>query len=139
MSKRGQTGSFPYSESLQSLSVKLVLSNKYQERSVCPRVLSPSSVPEFPEFPSTNGVQSGKGTYICPDWRLRPLSKNTFPQLAAAIFLIVAVAHALRLIFKWVVLIGGWQVPMWVSAVAIVITAYLAYEGFRISQSKQIR
>jgi len=41
--------------------------------------------------------------------------------------------------FKWVVLIGGWQVPMWVSAVAIVISAYLAYEGFRISQSKQIR
>jgi hypothetical protein len=67
------------------------------------------------------------------------LSKNTFPQLAAAIFLIAAVAHALRLIFKWVVLIGGWQVPMWVSAVAIVISAYLAYEGFRISQSKQIR
>ena len=52
-----------------------------------------------------------------------------FPQLAAAIFLIVVAAHALRLIFKWVVLgIGGWQVPMWVSAVAIVITAYLAYE-----------
>jgi hypothetical protein len=47
--------------------------------------------------------------------------------------------HALRLIFKWVVLIGGWQVPMWVSAVAIVISAYLAYEGFRINQSKQIR
>ena len=71
--------------------------------------------------------------------RLRQLSKNTFPQLAAAIFLIVAVAHALRLIFKWVVSIGGWQVPMWVSAVAIVISAYLAYEGFRMSQSKQIR
>jgi hypothetical protein len=67
------------------------------------------------------------------------MSKNTFPQLAAAIFLIVAVAHALRLIFKWEVLIGGWQVPMWASAVAIFIAAYLAYEGFRISQSKQIR
>jgi hypothetical protein len=67
------------------------------------------------------------------------LSKNTFPQLAAAIFLIVAVAHGLRLIFKWEVLIGGWQVPMWASAVAILISAYLAYEGFRISQSKQIR
>ena len=85
------------------------------------------------------GVQSGKGTYFCPNRRLRQLSKNTFPQLAAAIFLIVAVAHALRLIFKWVVLIGGWQVPLWVSAVAFVISAYLAYEGFRISQSKQIR
>ena len=67
------------------------------------------------------------------------MSKNTYAQLAAAIFLIVAVVHALRLIFKWVVLIGGWQVPMWVSAVAIVITAYLSYEGFRVSQFEQIR
>lgn len=70
---------------------------------------------------------------------VRQLSKNAFPRLEAGIFLIVAVAHALRLIFKWVVLIGGWQVPMWVSAVGIVVAAYLAYQGFRTSQSKQIR
>ncbi len=67
------------------------------------------------------------------------MSKNTFPQLAAAIFLIVAVAHVLRLIFKWAVVIAGWQVPMWLSAVAFVITAYLAYEGFRISHSNRVR
>jgi uncharacterized membrane protein len=67
------------------------------------------------------------------------LSNNTFPQLAAAIFLIVAVAHALRLIFKWEVVIAGWQVPMWLSAVASVIAAYLAYEGFRISRSNRVR
>ncbi len=40
----GQTGSFPYSESPPSLSVKLVLSNKYQRTFR----LSPRSVPEFP-------------------------------------------------------------------------------------------
>ena len=67
------------------------------------------------------------------------MSKNTFTLLAGAIFLIVAVAHALRLIFKWEVVIGGWQVPMWLSAVALVIAAYLAYEGFRISQSSLLR
>jgi hypothetical protein len=67
------------------------------------------------------------------------LSKNTFPKLAAAIFLIVAVAHALRLTFKWEVVIADWHVPMWLSWFAFVIAAYLAYEGFRISQSDRVR
>ena len=57
--------------------------------------------------------------------------KTSFSVLAGAIFLVVAVAHALRLAFKWEVIIAGWQVPMWVSAVAFVIAAYLAYEGFQ--------
>jgi hypothetical protein len=60
------------------------------------------------------------------------LSKNTFQLLAGVIFLIVALAHAVRLIFKWEVIIAGWQVPMWLSAIAAVIAAYLAYEGFRM-------
>jgi hypothetical protein len=67
------------------------------------------------------------------------LSKNAFSVLAGAIFLIVAVAHALRLIFKWEVIVAGWLVPMWLSVVAFVIAAYLAYEGFRISQSNSVR
>jgi hypothetical protein len=63
------------------------------------------------------------------------MSKNKYSQLAGTIFLIVAVAHAMRLIFKWEVVFGGWQVPMWLSAVALMIAAYLAYEGFRKNQS----
>jgi hypothetical protein len=63
------------------------------------------------------------------------LSKNTFSLVAGTIFLIVALAHALRFVFKWEVIIAGWQVPMWLSGVAIVIAAYLAYEGFQKSKS----
>ncbi len=59
------------------------------------------------------------------------MSKNSFSALAATIFLVVAVAHALRLIFKADVIIAGWSVPLWLSAIATVIAAYLAYEGFR--------
>jgi hypothetical protein len=51
--------------------------------------------------------------------------------VASTIFLIVAVAHALRLVFKWQVIVAGWQVPMWLSAVAFVIAVYLAYEGLQ--------
>jgi hypothetical protein len=59
------------------------------------------------------------------------VSKTSFSVLAGVIFLIVAVAHALRLVFKWAVVIAGWQVPMWVSVVALVVATYLAYEGIR--------
>ncbi|HUK28419.1 MAG TPA: hypothetical protein VLV31_08345 [Candidatus Acidoferrales bacterium] len=60
------------------------------------------------------------------------MSKGGFSRLAGTIFLIVAVVHASRLVFKWQVIVAGWQVPMWVSAVAFVIGVYLAYEGLQI-------
>jgi hypothetical protein len=59
------------------------------------------------------------------------MSKNSFSLLAGAIFLVIAFGHALRFVFKWEVVVAGWQVPMWISAVAFVIAGYLAYEGFR--------
>jgi hypothetical protein len=59
------------------------------------------------------------------------LSKNTFCRLAGAIFMAVAAAHALRFVFKWQVIVAGWQVPMWLSVAAFVIAVYLAHEGFR--------
>jgi hypothetical protein len=63
------------------------------------------------------------------------LSKNTFLQLAAVVFFVVAVVHALRLAFKWEVIVAGWQVPMWVSVVAVIVAAYLSYEGYRLGKS----
>lgn len=60
------------------------------------------------------------------------MSKNTFPLVAGAVFLIVAVAHALRLLFKLEVIVSGWEVPMWLSGVAVVAAGYLAYEGFQM-------
>jgi hypothetical protein len=59
------------------------------------------------------------------------MSKDAFSRLAGVIFLIVAVVHALRFVFQWQVIVAGWQVPMWLSAVAIVVATYLAYEGLR--------
>jgi hypothetical protein len=60
------------------------------------------------------------------------MSKDAFSRLAGAIFLTVAVVHALRLMLKWQVTVAGWQVPMWVSAVAFVLGVYLAAEGLQI-------
>jgi hypothetical protein len=60
------------------------------------------------------------------------VSQKTFSLAAGLIFLLIAVMHVLRLAFKWEVVLNGWSVPTWVSAVAIVIAAYLAFEGLKL-------
>jgi hypothetical protein len=64
------------------------------------------------------------------------MSRNTFARLGGTLFLIVAIVHALRLILKWQVIIGGWSVPMWISVVGVIIPAYLAYEGLKNSKGE---
>ena len=60
-----------------------------------------------------------------------PLSQRAFNLAAGSIFLIVALLHALRLLFGWQASIGGWIVPMWVSWVGIAVAGFLAYSAFR--------
>ena len=62
------------------------------------------------------------------------MSQKIFSFAAGLIFLLIAVMHVLRLALKWEVVLNGWSVPMWVSVVAIVIAAYLAFEGLKPSR-----
>ena len=62
------------------------------------------------------------------------MRQKTFSLVAGLIFLLIAVMHGLRLAFKWQAVLNGWSVPMWVSAVAIVITAYLAFESLKLAR-----
>ena len=62
------------------------------------------------------------------------MSQKTFSVAAGLIFLLIAVMHGLRLALKWEVVLNGWTVPMWVSVVAIVIAACLAFEGLKPSR-----
>ncbi len=62
------------------------------------------------------------------------MSQKMFSATAGVIFLLIALLHALRIVFgvEWIV--EGWTVTMWVSWVAVLIAAYLAYQGFRLSK-----
>ena len=62
------------------------------------------------------------------------MRQKTFSLVVGLIFFLVAVMHALRLAFKWEVILNGRLVPMWVSAVAIVVAAYLAFESLKLSR-----
>ena len=62
------------------------------------------------------------------------MSQKTFSFVVGLIFLLIAVMHFLRLAFKWEMVLNGWSVPMWVSAVAILIAVYLAFEGLKLGR-----
>ncbi len=65
------------------------------------------------------------------------MSHKTFTRIASAIFLLITLAHLSRLVFKWSVSLGGWAVPFWVNWAAMLIFAYLAYEGVRLGKNSR--
>ena len=62
------------------------------------------------------------------------MSQKTFSLVAGAFFLLVALAHVLRIALSASVVIQNTSIPMWASWIALVVTGYLAYEGFRLSR-----
>ena len=62
------------------------------------------------------------------------MNQKAFSLSAGIIFLLIALLHLLRVAFGWDAILEGWTVPMWVSWVAILIAAYLAYQGFRLGK-----
>ena len=58
------------------------------------------------------------------------MTQQSFNRVAGSIFLIVAFLHALRLVFYWEAVIGGWHVPFWVSGLALAFSGILACVAF---------
>ena len=50
-------------------------------------------------------------------------------MVTGIIFLVIAALHAVRLALGWEAMIGGWQVPMWLSVVAVVVATALGVFG----------
>lgn len=55
------------------------------------------------------------------------MRQKTFSLVAGVFFLLLALAHVLRIAFGASIVIQNTSIPMWVSVIAVVITGYLAY------------
>ncbi|MBI3020970.1 MAG: hypothetical protein HYY59_03095 [Candidatus Omnitrophica bacterium] len=62
------------------------------------------------------------------------MNQKTFTVTAGVVFLLVAALHALRLLWGWEAVIGGWHIPLWVSWAALAVSGFLAYTAFRVSR-----
>lgn len=62
------------------------------------------------------------------------MMQKMYLKLTGLIFSIVAILHLLRLIFRWDVIMGDWQIPLWVSFIGVAAAGFLAYIGFKLSK-----
>lgn len=62
------------------------------------------------------------------------MSEHAFSLTAGIIFLLIALCHLARVIFGLPVVVQGVSVPLWASVVALVVTAFLSYEGFHFAR-----
>ncbi len=65
------------------------------------------------------------------------MRQRTFSIVTGVFFSLITLLHIGRLLFGRHVTVGNAVVPMWVSRIAIVVGAYLAYQGFRLSKSTE--
>ena len=62
------------------------------------------------------------------------MSQKSYLTITGAVFFIIAVLHLFRLVLGWQAVIGGWNVPTWVSGLALALSGYLACSAFKLSR-----
>ncbi len=60
------------------------------------------------------------------------MNRQTYMIVTAVLFAVITIIHIVRVILGWPVEIDGLSIPYWVSELAILVTGYLAYIGFRL-------
>jgi hypothetical protein len=61
------------------------------------------------------------------------MDPKSFSGLAGIIFLLVSLAHLLRAVMNWPVVVANWSVPMWLSWIAFLIAGALGFLGLMLA------
>ncbi len=64
------------------------------------------------------------------------MSHKTFLKITGALFAVIGALHVLRLLLGWEAVIGGWDVPRWMSWLAAALAGYLGYTAFTLAKKK---
>ena len=64
------------------------------------------------------------------------MSAKTYFKATKFIFALVALLHLSRIVMGWSMVVGGWEVPWWLSVVGFCIASYIAYNGYKLSKKK---
>lgn len=67
------------------------------------------------------------------------MGTRLYLSIAGIMFLLLALFHALRLIFLWDAVIAGWEIPMWISWVGSIAALCLAFFGFKLREKQETR
>lgn len=60
------------------------------------------------------------------------MNQKTYLQVTGLLLTVGAIVHLLRVLLGWPASIAGWDVPVWLSLVAVVVAGYLAYSAYKL-------
>ena len=60
------------------------------------------------------------------------MSSKMFLRTVGTIFAVGATVQLFRFVFGWNVVLGTWNVPVWLSLVIFTVLAYLSYTAFKL-------
>lgn len=63
------------------------------------------------------------------------MDQKTVAVVSGVLFGLMALLHLLRLILGWEANIAGWNVPVWLSVVFLVVAAWLSWENLKVLKS----
>lgn len=62
------------------------------------------------------------------------MTTTNYFQVTGVIFAVIGLLHLLRLVRAWDAQIGDFAVPLWLSVLAVIVAAYLAWNAFQLGQ-----
>ena len=65
------------------------------------------------------------------------MNQKQYSLITAVFFVILALAHLVRVTLDGSVAIGGWSAPMWFSWLAAVVAGALAFYGFKLGRQQE--
>jgi len=65
------------------------------------------------------------------------LDSKTYIKVTKVIFFIVGLLHLVRIVMGWPLIIGGWEIPVWASALGVIVPWYIAYNGYTLLGKKK--
>lgn len=82
---------------------------------------------------SVIAVMASTAIYIRKE-KINNMTIRIYLFISGIAFLLLALFHALRLIFLWDTMIAGWEIPMWMSWVGSIAALCLAFFGFKLRE-----
>ena len=62
------------------------------------------------------------------------MTQRTYIHITGTLFGLIALLHVVRLINGWPAVIGAWTVPLWMSAIGVVVAGFLVWSAWRLGR-----
>ena len=65
------------------------------------------------------------------------MNSRNYYIVSGIIFAFVACMHLVRILSRFVFVIGSWHVPIWISCLGFIVAGYLSYSAHQLAQGKK--